>query len=198
MRKGCAFPLPGTTHQPHPRHRRQSLRGGADEEKTWANGPERQSLSAEQGAKPLPFPRSIHDKKSPDSCNMREGLYKVPLHSAKSCKNVVILGRQSVIILFVFIHITASNVIFIIFFSEPGPRATCRPEIRQFASLHWKVCHGFFASVWAFVKPSRQRCGGCPVPRRLPLSKATLEPSLLSRNSVPIFPEAGRDFAIPG
>jgi hypothetical protein len=33
------------------------------------------------------------------------------LHSAKSCKNVVILGRQIVAVLFVFIHIPASVVV---------------------------------------------------------------------------------------
>src|SRR5208282_4826221 len=47
MRKGCAFPLPGTNQQPHPRRRPDiSGRGGADEEKKEGGGPERRSLSA--------------------------------------------------------------------------------------------------------------------------------------------------------
>src|SRR5208282_6027805 len=52
MRKGYAFPLPGTNQQPHPRRRRHRLRGGADEEKKGGDGPERRSLSAKQWAKP--------------------------------------------------------------------------------------------------------------------------------------------------
>ena len=66
---------------------------------------------------------STRDKKAPDSCKMREGLYKMSLHSAKSYKNVVILGRQIVAVLFVFIHIVASFVENnILFFRARSPR----------------------------------------------------------------------------
>jgi hypothetical protein len=59
---------------------------------------------------------SARDKKAPDSCKMREGLYKMSLHSTNLNKNVLILGRQNVAVLFVFIHIVASFVVFNIFF----------------------------------------------------------------------------------
>ena len=43
-----------TTHQPHSRRRRHSLRGGANEEKRLAIGPERRSLSAKLSPKTPP------------------------------------------------------------------------------------------------------------------------------------------------
>jgi len=57
--KAAPFRRRGLLTQPHPRRRRHSLRGGADEEKTGADGPERQSLSAEQGQSPF-HPHALH------------------------------------------------------------------------------------------------------------------------------------------
>ena len=97
-----------------------------------------------------------------DSRKTHEGLHKMSLHSKSSYKNVVILGWKIVAVLFFFIHIAASFVVFNILFSALVPRATCCPKFRQFTSLRWIICHAFFASLWWLVKSSGRRRGAAP------------------------------------
>jgi hypothetical protein len=71
----------------------------------------------------LRLPGLDSQPKGLDFRKTHEGLHKMSLHSKNSCKNVVILGRKIVAVLFVFIHIVASFVVFnILLFSTRTPR----------------------------------------------------------------------------
>jgi hypothetical protein len=71
--------------------------------------------------------KNAHDSREIESC-----LRKMSLAPAHSYKNVLILGRQNVAVLFVFIHIVASFVVFNILFCGLAWRVTYCPKIRHF------------------------------------------------------------------
>jgi hypothetical protein len=81
------------------------------------------------------------------------------LHSAKSRKNVAILSRQIVDVLFVFIHIPASVVVFLTSFFGRALRAIYCPHLRQIAAVRrivgqlcLRLCQSNFNALFVFIE----------------------------------------------
>jgi hypothetical protein len=80
------------------------------------------------------------------------------LHSAKSRKNAAIFDRQIVDVLFVFIHIPASVVVFLTSFFGRASRATYCLQLWQFDSARWiaqkrrLLCQSIFHLSFVFIE----------------------------------------------